>query len=68
MKEQGQTNITFTISEADAAALYDLQQLQGVPDLTAAEYAKLLLLNDIHPERGTRAILEAIRQGRKVSN
>ncbi len=62
---QDQTEILFTISETDAAALDDLLQLQGLAALNADEYAKLLLLNDIHPEQGTRAIIDAIRKERQ---
>lgn len=58
---QDMTEILFTISDTDAAALDDLIQLQGL-NLDADEYAKLLLLNDIHPERGTKAIIEEIKQ------
>ena len=62
---QDLTEILFYISDAEAAELDDLLRLQGLADLNADEYAKLLLLNDIHPEQGTRAIIDAIRKERQ---
>ena len=62
---QDQTEILFTISDTEAGRLYDLIQEQGQGDLTADDYTKLLLLQDLHPEQDTATILEAIRQERE---
>lgn len=61
---EDQTEILFYISDADAAALDDLRQLHGISYLDNDEYAKLLLLTDLHPEQKQREVEAEIIKSR----